>query len=305
MKSFLLRASAVLALFSIVGCQADTEEDTAATSDELAGFNGADDGDALAGMDDEGAADVDQGDLKGIAAAAGPTASACPTNARLSQGFHGGHDGVDLANARGTPIFATGPGVVAASGPAQGYGQWIRIKHDDGSMTEYGHMFQRDVAVGARVAAGQRIALMGSEGQSSGPHLHLRTYRSAANIGSGKGMNPVEYLKARGIPIPCKPGAAAPAPGPAPAPKPAANTVSVWKQASVHDCPKSSCAVIGQLAANTTPTAVCWSAGESTTSDGYTNDKWVKLEIAPGKTGFVTGIVLRGDETGGVTKQCP
>ena len=127
----------------------------------------------------------------------------CPVGASISQGFHGGHDGIDLAAGLGTPIYATGPGVVTASGPAQGYGQWIRIKHDDGSMTEYGHMQRRDVQVGQRVNGGQQIALVGSEGQSSGPHLHLRTY---ARAGDGRGINPTSYLNARGLSLPCRPG---------------------------------------------------------------------------------------------------
>lgn len=135
--------------------------------------------------------------------------AACPTEAPITQGFHGGHDGVDLGNKIGTPIYAVAAGVVTDSGPAQGYGQWIRIRHDDGSMTESGHMSRRDVKVGDRVRAGQQIALMGSEGQSTGPHLHLRTYASAARTGSGNGMNPVEFLRARGVTLPCRAGAAA------------------------------------------------------------------------------------------------
>lgn len=138
---------------------------------------------------------------------------ACPVDARLSQGFSGRHDGVDLASPRGRAIYAVMAGKVVASGPAQGYGQWIRIQHTDGSMTEYGHMSKRLVAAGTTVKAGQKIALVGSEGRSTGPHLHLRTYASAKRVGSGRGMNPISYLKARGISIPCKPsGIKAPAP---------------------------------------------------------------------------------------------
>lgn len=126
--------------------------------------------------------------------------TACPAKGPVSQNFHAWHDGVDISAPFGAPIFATGPGEVTASGPAQGYGQWIRIKHDDGSMTEYGHMSRRDVQVGARVNAGQQIAAVGSEGESTGPHLHLRTY---AKNGDRHGIDPVQYLKARGIAIPC------------------------------------------------------------------------------------------------------
>ena len=226
--------------------------------------------------------------------------AACPTDARISQSFRGGHDGVDLANKKGTPIFAVAAGVVTASGPAKGYGQWIRIKHDDGSMTEYGHMYRRDVAVGARVTAGQRIALMGSEGKSTGPHLHLRTYRSAKKTGSGNGMNPAEYLRARGVTIPCKPGTS----GGVTASTPDGSfTVSVWKGADVRSPAQSDAPVVGAVEANTTYVATCWKQGDLVESDGYTNDRWIKL-TAGGVTGFVSGIFLRGDKTGGVPTQC-
>ena len=119
----------------------------------------------------------------------------CPVAASISQGYSGGHDGIDLAAPFGTPIYATQAGVVTASGPAQGYGQWIRIRYDDGSMTEYGHMQRRDVSVNQCVNGGQQIAVVGFEGQSFGPYLHFRTY---ARAGDGRGINPIDYLRARG-----------------------------------------------------------------------------------------------------------
>jgi hypothetical protein len=70
-------------------------------------------------------------------------------------------------------------------------------------MTESGHMQRRDVRAGQRVEAGQQIALVGAEGQASGPHLHLRVYRHA---GDAHGIDPVPYLAARGISLPCKGG---------------------------------------------------------------------------------------------------
>ncbi len=224
--------------------------------------------------------------------------AACPTEAVISQAFRGGHDGVDLANRRGTPIFAVADGVVTDSGPAQGYGQWIRIRHDDGSMTESGHMYQRDVKVGDRVTAGQRIALMGSEGQSTGPHLHLRTYASAARTGSGRGMNPVEYLRARGVALPCKAGSVAPPP-----PGDGTFRVSVWKSTRIHDGERLDTSVIGQVEANTMYVATCFKTGQQVSAEGYVNDRWVKL-TAGNTTGFISGIYLRGDETGGVTTVC-
>src|SRR5699024_2776158 len=102
-----------------------------------------------------------------------------PTSGRLSStyGSRWGttHNGIDIANPIGTPIYAVMDGEVISSGPAQGYGNWIRIRHYDGSVSVYGHMQASSllVGVGERATAGQPTAPMGSEGQSSGPHLHF------------------------------------------------------------------------------------------------------------------------------------
>ena len=85
-------------------------------------------------------------------------------------------------------------GTVIDSGPASGYGQWIRIKHDDGAMSVYGHMQTLDVAVGERVHAGQKIAGMGSLGFSTGSHLHFEIHPT----GDGA-VDPVPWLAERGI----------------------------------------------------------------------------------------------------------
>ncbi|WP_405366093.1 peptidoglycan DD-metalloendopeptidase family protein [Kitasatospora sp. NBC_00039] len=117
---------------------------------------------------------------------------------------------MDIANDYGSPIYAVGDGEVLVSGPAQGYGQWIRILQADGTITEYGHMRERDVATGDHVTAGQLIAQMGSEGTSSGPHLHLRVW---ADPDATVRTDPIPYLAERGITMPCTPGT-----GPHPAP---------------------------------------------------------------------------------------
>ena len=104
------------------------------------------------------------------------------------------HYGVDIANSPGTPILAVMDGTVIDSGPASGYGQWIRIKHDDGAMSVYGHMQTLDVAVGERVHAGQKIAGMGSLGFSTGSHLHFEIHPT----GDGA-VDPVPWLAERGI----------------------------------------------------------------------------------------------------------
>ncbi|MEU3726546.1 peptidoglycan DD-metalloendopeptidase family protein, partial [Streptomyces sp. NPDC031705] len=137
-------------------------------------------------------------------------AAACPAAGPVSQHYHSGHNGVDIANAIGTPIYAVGDGEVTISGYSGDYGQWIRIQHPDGRISEYGHMYQRDVSVGDRVVAGQRIALMGQEGNSTGPHLHLRIWGDPS---ASYGIDPEPYLAERGVELPCTPGT-----GPRPAP---------------------------------------------------------------------------------------
>src|SRR5690606_24075950 len=67
------------------------------------------------------------------------------------------HYGIDIANALGTPIVAAADGVVIEAGPASGFGNWVRIQHDDGTVTVYGHMFTYNVTVGQRVKAGEKI----------------------------------------------------------------------------------------------------------------------------------------------------
>ena len=106
------------------------------------------------------------------------------------------HAGIDIANAEGTPIYAAMAGTVIDSGPASGFGQWIRIQHDDGTITVYGHMSTLGVSVGERVKAGQYIAGMGSMGFSTGSHLHFEVHP-----GGGAAVDPQPWLAARGIQV--------------------------------------------------------------------------------------------------------
>lgn len=233
---------------------------------------------------------------------------ACPVDARLSQGFSGKHDGVDLANSIGTPIFAVMAGKVISSGAAQGYGQWIQIKHNDGSMTEYGHMSKRLVQVGATVKAGQKIALVGSEGRSTGPHLHLRAYNSASKTGSGNGTNPITYLKARGVSIPCKPNGTVAAvqddvTGDNDASEEADDSVTTWMAGAIRQLPALDAPVVSNAKAKATLDADCWTEGDTVTASSYSHDKWVKVTVN-GQTGYIPGVYLKGDETGDIAKQC-
>lgn len=106
------------------------------------------------------------------------------------------HAGIDIANAEGTPIYAAMAGTVIDSGPASGFGQWIRIQHDDGTITVYGHMSTLGVSVGERVKAGQYIAGMGSMGFSTGSHLHFEVHPAG-----GAAVDPQAWLADRGIQV--------------------------------------------------------------------------------------------------------
>lgn len=103
------------------------------------------------------------------------------------------HGGIDIANAVGTPIVAATDGVVIDSGPAQGFGNWIRVKADDGTITTYGHMETLDVNAGDRVVAGQKIAGMGSLGFSTGSHLHFEVEVN------GEKIDPLLWFAEKGL----------------------------------------------------------------------------------------------------------
>lgn len=104
------------------------------------------------------------------------------------------HKGVDIANAIGTPIVAVTDGEVIDAGPASGFGNWVRLRHEDGTITVYGHMETVDVTVGEKVRAGQKIAGMGSRGFSTGSHVHFEVYPNGDDA-----IDPAPWLAARGI----------------------------------------------------------------------------------------------------------
>ena len=100
------------------------------------------------------------------------------------------HAGLDFAGAHRTPIYATGPGVVAFVGQRSGYGNVVEIDHGRGLKTRYAHLSGFAVQRGQRVAVGQRIAAMGSTGRSTGTHLHYEVWVN------GRAQNPGRFLKA-------------------------------------------------------------------------------------------------------------
>ncbi len=109
-------------------------------------------------------------------------------------GYSKMHTGVDWAAPLGTPIYASGNGLVDKVGWESGYGKYIRIRHANGYETAYGHMtaFARSIQPGARVRQGQVIGYVGSTGLSTGPHLH---YEILVN---GRFVDPLRVKLPRG-----------------------------------------------------------------------------------------------------------
>ncbi len=100
------------------------------------------------------------------------------------------HEGQDMAGAYGSPILATADGVITHAGWENGYGRLVKIKHDFGVETRYGHLSQINVEVGQRVSRGDRIGDMGNSGRSTGTHLHYEIRLS------GDAINPMTFIKA-------------------------------------------------------------------------------------------------------------
>ena len=92
------------------------------------------------------------------------------------------HNGVDIAVPSGTKVKAIAAGRVIQSGPHGGYGNLVTIEHADGMRSLYGHNSRLEVAAGDRVEAGQTIALSGSTGRSTGPHLHFELWKNGSNV---------------------------------------------------------------------------------------------------------------------------
>lgn len=99
------------------------------------------------------------------------------------------HDGVDLAGKEGSDIIAVAAGVVTYAGERHGYGNLVEIDHGDGLVTRYAHAKTVEVDLGDVVQKGQVVALMGSTGRSTGPHVHFEVLRH------GKSRNPEDYIQ--------------------------------------------------------------------------------------------------------------
>jgi len=115
---------------------------------------------------------------------------AWPTvGARITQYYSWRHHAIDIANKTGTPIYACDAGVIEIAGWGTGYGNQIVIDHGGGRKSRYGHLSKFYVVKGQAVQKGEVIGLMGSTGNSTGPHLHLEY------IINGVKYNPLNYLK--------------------------------------------------------------------------------------------------------------
>lgn len=98
------------------------------------------------------------------------------------------HKGVDFAGTQGSDVVAVAAGVVTWAGPRSGYGKLIEINHGDGYTTRYAHNERTLVAVGQTVKRGEAIALMGSTGHSTGPHVHFEVLRN------GRQVDPLSFI---------------------------------------------------------------------------------------------------------------
>ncbi|MDD2581485.1 MAG: peptidoglycan DD-metalloendopeptidase family protein [Desulfuromonadaceae bacterium] len=92
------------------------------------------------------------------------------------------HNGIDIAIPAGTSVTPVAPGVVVYSGNRSGYGNTVIVEHDNGIITLYAHNSRILVAEGQAVSAESTLALSGSTGRSTGPHLHFEAWRAGTNI---------------------------------------------------------------------------------------------------------------------------
>jgi len=99
------------------------------------------------------------------------------------------HKGIDWATPTGTPVYASCGGTVVKAGWGSGYGYVVYIDHEDGRQTRYGHLSKVLVTAGQTVKQGEKIALSGNTGVSTGPHLHFEI------LINGTQVNPLKYLQ--------------------------------------------------------------------------------------------------------------
>jgi murein DD-endopeptidase MepM/ murein hydrolase activator NlpD len=92
------------------------------------------------------------------------------------------HKGVDFASDAGTDVLAVASGIVTWAGPREGYGNLVELNHGNGYVTRYGHAARTLVTVGDEVERGQAVAVVGSTGRSTGPHVHFEVLKDGRQI---------------------------------------------------------------------------------------------------------------------------
>jgi murein DD-endopeptidase MepM/ murein hydrolase activator NlpD len=92
------------------------------------------------------------------------------------------HKGVDFASGAGADVLAVASGIVTWAGPREGYGNLVELNHGNGYVTRYAHGARTLVAVGDEVVRGQAVAVVGSSGRSTGPHVHFEVLKDGRQI---------------------------------------------------------------------------------------------------------------------------
>jgi murein DD-endopeptidase MepM/ murein hydrolase activator NlpD len=92
------------------------------------------------------------------------------------------HKGVDFASDRGADVLAVASGIVTWAGPREGYGNLVELNHGNGYVTRYAHGARTLVTVGDEVERGQAVAVVGSSGRSTGPHVHFEVLKDGRQI---------------------------------------------------------------------------------------------------------------------------
>lgn len=111
-----------------------------------------------------------------------------PVRGPITQGYGSANHGIDIAVPEGTPVLASQKGTVEKISQSDIYGLLVMVKHSGGYETLYAHNSKVLVQEGATVIAGTKIALSGSTGKSTGPHVHFEIRQSGAPV------DPMNYL---------------------------------------------------------------------------------------------------------------
>lgn len=98
------------------------------------------------------------------------------------------HKGIDFAAPAGSDVLAVAAGIVTAAGARDGFGVMVEVEHGDGYVTRYAHNSQVLVKAGDVVQRGQRLAVVGSTGRSTGPHVHFEVLKN------DKAVNPASFI---------------------------------------------------------------------------------------------------------------